>query len=353
MSKKLLLLISTALLTLSISVPTLAATTTEGATWYSSNQIVQVDGTNSYYKSRWDQGMANWIATTKLILQEGTNSSFTAGISNNSAATWDGITNYSTVSGKFVSVKSYINTYYTNQTRYTMDIINGIATHEMGHAMGLGHATSGDKSVMVPATFSSTGTLLRTYNTPQTQDINVMNSLYANISSSSTLSMPSDVKETLESNSVKKENVIVTDPSWAIAYEDEKDLSSYADLVVEGDVTSDSTYSYSKDTDYSSYYTDTEISIKNILKGDKALLNKNITISQMGGQSENVQVISTDTTPVKKNQHLMLFLKKVGDKYILINEDESIFVKGTSNKYANVKSKKAIDPNIIKNEITQ
>lgn len=300
------------------------------------------DGTNSYYQNVWSTAASNWNNSTHVALGTSSSTAFHCSNTYNSGVGWDGITYYSIdSSGYFTAVNAYVNTYYTGQDRYTDYIVNGISTHEMGHSIGLGHNSS-TSSVMYPYTFYSDGSLARTYNTPQSPDINTINSIYGPIiAGSSTSSSLGEANMVIkEKGNPKYDKFIVADPTWAIKYVTTNDMAKAADLVVEGQVIKEHGTKFATKGDYKNYHLDSDLKIDKVLKGDSAITNNQITVSQLGGQDDEVQILSKDVTPLKKNNKVILFLKKgPANSYYLINEDESIFLKDeTSGNYKNLNS---------------
>ncbi|MGG1344377.1 hypothetical protein G9298_31645 (plasmid) [Bacillus thuringiensis] len=75
--------------------------------------------------------------------------------------------------------------------------------------------------------------------------------------------------------------------------------------------------------------------------GDETLLNKTISIVQLGGNVEGITVISNGTTPLKEQDNVLLNLKKgYNDYYYLINGDYSLFFMDTNGTYKNAMTNK-------------
>lgn len=135
--------------------------------------------------------------------------------------------------------------------------------------------------------------------------------------------------ETAEPNSVNSssEKTIHLHPNWAVYYKDDNELADAADLVVQGIVKEDLGSNIDNKGAYYSYYTDVSLEVTKVIKGDPAENQKVIRVSQMGGSDGSVNVVSEGSTKLLKDQEVTLFLKRLNDeRYIPINEDESIFV---------------------------
>ncbi|WP_027088168.1 matrixin family metalloprotease [Cohnella panacarvi] len=262
--------------------------------------------------ARWTTAAGNWNSATNFKFTAGASTTFVANDVNDNTVTWDGITNttWTTATGIITDNKCFLNTYYTSQTRYTQDIVNGIATHEFGHAIGLDHSTS-NASVMFPYTFTVEGAAARP-NVPGSDDIAAINSIYAASASSATTSSPSD------------NTTVSLHPSWAYHYGDINQLYKHADLAVIGVITHNHKPVKLGEHPFH-HYSPSSLKVEVVLKGDDRLTNTEILLRQLGGEIGGVRVISDASTPLKKDQRFLLFLKKSVFGYYPINENEGIF----------------------------
>lgn len=90
----------------------------------------------------WDNGRWAWNAQPDNIYLNQGSGALTVDDSYSSTVGWDGITYYAWHSCStgtcFDYANAYLNYYYTSG--YSADTIQGVAAHELGHAIGLDHA---------------------------------------------------------------------------------------------------------------------------------------------------------------------------------------------------------------------
>ncbi|WP_186526369.1 matrixin family metalloprotease [Leekyejoonella antrihumi] len=121
----------------------------------------------------WNNGIAAWGGSAaNVVYVTRSNSPLVVSDTYRSDIDWDGLTNYAGSSGQFTSVRAYLNHYYTQS--YSATVSQGVAAHELGHAVGLGHSAA-SCALMLPTTpgRDSCGAWI-----PKADDIAGMNSLY-------------------------------------------------------------------------------------------------------------------------------------------------------------------------------
>jgi hypothetical protein len=329
-----------------VSINAHASTPTNGYQWSSSYITYYNDGSNSFYSGIWNTAASRWNATNNVYITKGTKYDFRAGNKNAGKTGWDGITEYwGTSTGYFTKVRAWVNTYYTAQAKYTTSIVNGVATHEMGHSLGLGHNNS-TSSVMFPYTFYSDGTLARTTTSPGSEDKATLANLYGYIA----IAPQSDVSANPD---VKSDNIVRLCPSWAVGYKDIQSLAKDADIVIEGTIESSELKKNAPD-DFLSYKTQHTINITDVLKGEHSLKHSSISFYQLGGIDTYANVTYDTGTLLNKGDNVILFLRKDDNGvYSLINENDSIFFANDLSKkeYKYLKNNEKLTKNQIKEKI--
>jgi hypothetical protein len=101
-----------------------------------------------------------------------TSSPWTVQDTYNSGVSWDGMTSLQVgLDLNFSAAATWMNSYYTGT--YAQQVVNGVAAHEIGHALGLAHSNA--CVLMQPATILRT--VCGVYG-PVQDDKNGVNSLY-------------------------------------------------------------------------------------------------------------------------------------------------------------------------------
>lgn len=129
-------------------------------------------------RAGYDNARSAWNGSPANVLFNSGSSSITADDTNNSSVGWDGITNYHWSACGFLWLSkcfdyAHVLLNYSYTSHDSANTIKGIAAHELGHAIGLGH-TNGCV-LMTP--YTSTRNSCGIYG-PVSDDVNGVNSLY-------------------------------------------------------------------------------------------------------------------------------------------------------------------------------
>ena len=126
---------------------------------------------------------------------------------------------------------------------------------------------------------------------------------------------------------IKEIETLYLNPSWSVFYKDENELEAAADLVIRGKATYRVNNSF-VESDISTYHTNTQVTIIDVVKADSNPINDTIIVSQMGGTFGNLHVVSAATTLLTEDQEVVLFLRRTSEGvYRPINEDDGVYVK--------------------------
>jgi hypothetical protein len=163
---------------------TVSAYNLEGPTWgnqpppHTCCAYFYVYNTNSWHGSDYqDMGSAisNWSTSASPIYMYWTSGSqlITAQDTINSGVSWDGITYYQwNIFNNFTGAQVYLNYYYTQS--YPAGRTIGIGVHELGHALGLAHASG--CVIMQPSSYTRWYTC--GIDAPMTDDDNGIAAMY-------------------------------------------------------------------------------------------------------------------------------------------------------------------------------
>jgi hypothetical protein len=320
------------------STPAFAATTSFGK-WSSRTQTMYISTGADI--SAWQSGASKWKNATNYNISTaiGVNSTYYTVDVNNSKVDWDGLTTYNVLNGKITQATLNLNTYYTAQSKYTSSIKAGVTGHEVGHSLGLNHTSVVEtSSIMHPYTFNSNGTLARSLS-PSSSDISVVNGLYPAL-------LKNEQTDPSESELTTDPNIVYMHPSWAVYYANEQELREAADLVVYAKV-SDRNMTPFQINDISTYVTETNVDILDVVKGDLAQPGDRVVVSQMGGTFGNMKAISDSSTLLQHEQVVLLFLRQVDENtYRPINGDDGVYV-STGGSFHNISSQQALNESLL------
>lgn len=98
---------------------------------------------------QWNQSFNN-ISSNIDLISSASNTDITFYESDYGSTGWGGTCTTSSVGDSIVGASITFNTYYTDDNSYTKN--QAIATHEIGHAIGLAHSSSYEYSIMTYST---------------------------------------------------------------------------------------------------------------------------------------------------------------------------------------------------------
>lgn len=152
-----------------LAMPSATAYTFNGCKWASAN-ITYNNTTSGVNRTAFANATSEWSSKTDANLSSNTGSSnFFLVASNQGASGFGGFTTTECPGGRTFRVNSSLNTYYSNS--YSAGQRQAMATHEMGHGLGLDHVST-TSAIMYRAPLSSTSIF------PKTDDIRGVNALY-------------------------------------------------------------------------------------------------------------------------------------------------------------------------------
>ncbi|WP_139491475.1 matrixin family metalloprotease [Brevibacillus dissolubilis] len=297
--------------------------------WSTNSKSAQNQTNNSTDAAAYSTGKTRWNNSTDFLIGSTTSTStFTYSNVYNSSATWDGICYYTWSGGYISGARTYLNNYFTDS--YTSSLRNSVATHELGHAIGLDHNTTASQSSSVMTPYTKVSGVART-EYPQSYDITAVNNLYAY----GFAGVQSD--STIPETTATGQTIVEVCFSWAEGYNTLEDLYKAADVVVKAKLAKTNSLT-NKTGSLEGIATENSLKVQKTLKGNATLTDEQITVVTEIGESSKFQVVSDQLSPLQLNGTFYLFLKDRGDgTYALINGDEGVVSKKDGKAYKHVK----------------
>ncbi|SFK48596.1 hypothetical protein [Brevibacillus centrosporus] len=303
-----------------------AADTPINGSWRSDSLKISVSTGDSTYDQIYTDALNQWDRLSNLSISSTSKlGKFYAGTVYKTGASYDGICYTRKNSrGYIVSAEVFLNTSFTDS--YPSGRKLGVATHEIGHGLGLKHNNTVTQqfSVMVPETVVDRQE--RT-SSPQSVDTKPLNARYK---------LLYNVPQEYLGDELDVETEI--DYSWANTYDDLTELSEEADLVVKAKVVKNKS-KLTNEEDRKYVLTSTTFKVKDVLKGNKALKNEEIMVNQDIGEVNGYRVYSDEVTEFTAKQEIYLYLKEgESGNYYTINGDQGVLFenKKNSEEYSHV-----------------
>lgn len=291
------------------SIPANAATksTTPATKYrYATNRApYYMKSTSTYYRSVWSSARTAWTkskAFTWTQKKSAATKSYTTSVSKTSGI-WASATGIAYVGKSFdqngaqTGAGMYLNRAILNKYKYTKKQRINVATHEMGHALGLNHNAVGSVSVMNPTNRRHTIAACDTrgvkavYKTPLTAKLTTMTAA-------------------AKPEMVVDHNTDYNGQSGLTA------LKKAAPVIVEGEVVK----SVSHHKAPKNYYTTQTLTVDHAFKGK---IGKTITFTQAGTTSMAV----ADSEILHKGEEVLVMLAKdPTGNYYAINDGQGLFI---------------------------
>lgn len=306
------------------SVPVTALASTQSTTpslgcRYKSNKASYYDKSSSdYYHGVWTSAKNNWNNTGVFKWTQSSNvncRTFTSSVerSDGDWASAAGMTysNTSTENGYQAGASIYVNRYILKKYSYSKGERVNVATHEMGHAIGLDHNSQGDQSAVSVMNYAN-----RDYGI-KACDIRGVKAIYG-INSNSMM-------HTIGHSTESTDFTGILNVDWDKNYEGEsgiKQMLNDSTLVVQGTISGQG--SAQKDSETDLYTTNQKLSNVKDQEGNKL---PDIDFSQLG----TTKVLANNTPILTSGDHVIVTLvKDENGQYHVLNNEEGIFIQSNS-----------------------